>query len=216
MEDILMLGIGGHAHSVVDSIEQNGIYNIIGFLDKEERQGEHFRDYQVIDTDAALGKYYDNGIRNAFITIGYMGKHTIREKLYCQLKEIGYTLPNVIDNSAIIASDVSLEDGVFVGKRAIINANTYIGKMCIINTGAIIEHDCKVEAFSHISVGSILCGGVHVGREAFVGANAVVIQGKSVDDQCIVGAGEIVVKSINDKCTVINSNISRVLRGGVN
>lgn len=214
MEDIILLGLGGHAHSVVDSIEKDGIYHIVGFLDIEELQGKRFRDYKVLDTDEALGKYYDNGIRNAFITIGYLGKSDIRNRLYCRLKEIGYILPNVIDNSSIIASDVSLEDGIFVGKRAVINANTYIGKMCIINTGAIIEHDCKVEAFSHISVGSILCGGVHVGRETFVGANAVVIQGKSIDDQCIIGAGETVVKSINDKCTVINNNISRIFKGG--
>ena len=210
MEDILMLGIGGHAHSVVDSIEQNGIYNIIGFLDKEERQGEHFRDYQVIDTDAALGKYDDNGIRNAFITIGYMGKHTIREKLYCQLKEIGYTLPNVIDNSAIIASDVSLEDGVFVGKRAIINANTYIGKMCIINTGAIIEHDCVVEEYSHISVGSVLCGGASIGSQSFIGANATVIQEISVGNHTIIGAGTVVTKNIEDN--IIQYGLNRKIR----
>lgn len=31
MENIILLGLGGHAHSVVDSIEQAGEYNIIGF-----------------------------------------------------------------------------------------------------------------------------------------------------------------------------------------
>lgn len=31
MEDIVLLGIGGHAHSIVDSIEQKKQYNIVGF-----------------------------------------------------------------------------------------------------------------------------------------------------------------------------------------
>lgn len=215
MEDILMLGIGGHAHSVVDSIEQGGKYSIVGFLDKAEKKGERFRDYRVLDTDDALSKYYNSGIRNAFIAVGYMGKNGIRSRLYYQLKRIGYTLPNIIDNSAIIASDLSLEDGIFVGKKAVINANVQIEKMCIINTGAIIEHDCKVGAFSHISVGSILCGNVCVGKETFVGANAVVIQGKSVGDACIIGAGTTVVKNVSACCTVTNNNITNKGGGGI-
>lgn len=46
MEDIILLGAGGHAHSVVESIEQSGKYNIIGFLDTEENHGKHFGRYQ--------------------------------------------------------------------------------------------------------------------------------------------------------------------------
>lgn len=54
MEDIILLGLGGHARSVVDSIEQVGKYNIIGFLDTEEMQGKRFRDYMVLGTDDKL------------------------------------------------------------------------------------------------------------------------------------------------------------------
>ena len=44
MEDILLLGLGGHAHSVVDSIEQDRKYNIVGFLDTEKMQGKRYKD----------------------------------------------------------------------------------------------------------------------------------------------------------------------------
>ena len=47
MEDILLLGLGGHAHSVVDSIEQDRKYNIVGFLDTEKIQGKQYKDYRV-------------------------------------------------------------------------------------------------------------------------------------------------------------------------
>lgn len=54
MENIILLGIGGHAHSVIDSIEQTGKYRIIGFLDREEKQGESYRDYPVLGVDADM------------------------------------------------------------------------------------------------------------------------------------------------------------------
>lgn len=204
MEDIILLGIGGHAHSVVDSIEHTGKYNIIGFLDKEEMQGKRFEDYRVLDTDGALRKYYDKGVRSAFITIGFMGYGDIRNRLYRQLKDIGYIIPNIIDSTAIISKHTKLGDGIFVGKKAVINSNSQIGSMSIINTGAIVEHDCTVGEFSHISVGSVLCGGVSVGTQTLVGANATVIQERRIGSYSIVGAGLTIRRDVEDYNIVYN------------
>lgn len=198
MEDILLLGLGGHAHSVVDSIEQDRKYNIVGFLDTEKMQGKQYKDYRVLDTDDALQKYFDNGIKNAFITIGFMGHGMVRNQLYQRLKDIGYNIPNIIDKTAVISENVEFEDGIFVGKKAVINANVKIGKMCIINTGAIVEHDCKIKSFSHIAVGSVVCGGVLIGEGTLIGANTTVIQQKVIGNKCIIGAGTVVSRDIQD------------------
>ncbi len=198
MEDILLLGLGGHAHSVVDSIEQDRKYNIVGFLDTEKMQGKQYKDYRVLDTDDALQKYFDSGIKNAFITIGFMGHGMVRNQLYQRLKDIGYNIPNIIDKTAVISENVEFEDGIFVGKKAVINANVKIGKMCIINTGAIVEHDCKIKSFSHIAVGSVVCGGVLIGEGTLIGANTTVIQQKVIGNKCIIGAGTVVSRDIQD------------------
>ena len=119
-------------------------------------------------------------------------------ELYYQLKEIGYQLPNIVDNSAIVSNSAKLDEGIFVGKKAVINANVHIKKMCIINTGAIIEHDCVIEEYSHISVGSVLCGSVSIGKQSFIGANATIIQEISVGNHVIIGAGTVVSKNVKD------------------
>lgn len=198
MEDIILLGAGGHAHSVVDSIEQTGKYNIIGFLDTEEMQGKKFRDYCVLDSDDALQKYFDKGINNAFVTIGFMGHGNVRNHLYRQLKDIGYTVPNIIDDTAVVSKKAKLEDGIFVGKKAVINANAQIGRMCIINTGVIVEHGCRIGEFSHIAVGGVVCGEVIVGVQTLIGANATVIQERKIGNCCIIGAGTIISKDVQN------------------
>ena len=214
MEDIILLGLGGHAHSVVDSMEHAGKYNIIGFLDTEEMQGKCFRDYRVLDTDDALQNYFDKGIRNAFVTIGFMGHGEIRNRLYRQLKDIGYRIPNIIDNTAAVSQNAVLADGIFIGKKAVINANARIGEMCVINTGAIVEHDCMVGGFSHIAVGSILCGGVSVGEQTLIGANATVIQERKIGRKCIIGSGTIVRKDVEDYHMVRGYGMAKVRGGG--
>ena len=214
MEDIVLLGLGGHAHSVVDSIEQIGKYNIIGFLDTEEMQGKQYKDYRILDTDDALQKYYNSGISNAFVTIGFMGHGKVRNRLYQKLKNIGYTIPNIIDKTAVISQNAELEDGIFVGKNAVINANAKIGKMCIINTCAIVEHDCTIGAFSHIAVGSVMCGRVSVGRQTLIGANATVIQEKVIGNYCIIGAGTTIKKDIGDHSMITNYQKPQNAGGG--
>lgn len=196
MEKIIILGKGGHAKSVVDAIEREGKYQIAGYIVNDEKIEQKGADYPVIGKDEDLEELFASGIHYAVIGIGYLGKGTLRRKLYEKLKEIGYLLPIVCDPSAVLSKNVEIEEGTFIGKGAIVNAGAMVGKMCIINSGAIVEHDCFVGEFSHIAVGTVLCGDVFVGNDTLVGANATVIQGRRIDSGCIIGAGEVVRKNV--------------------
>lgn len=198
MEKILILGTGGHAKSLVDAIEREQKYEIAGYIVNDCNDTEADMLYPILGNDDNLPELFLQGIHNAAIGIGFLGRSNLRSVLYSRLKEIGYNLPVVCDPSAIIASDVPIGEGTFIGKGAILNTASRVGKMCIVNTGAIIEHDCQIDDFSHISVGTVLCGGVSIGTEVFVGANATVIQGRKVANGCIVGAGEVIKKNVTN------------------
>lgn len=203
MEKIVIIGNGGHAKSIMDSIENLGVYEIVGFIATKDEQQFEYRGYRIIGTDDDLELLYKSGIHKAFVGIGYMGKGNVREKIYDRLKKIGYTLPAIIDPSAIIASDAQIGEGTYIGKRAVVNSAAKVGKMAIINTGAIVEHDCIVGDFAHVAVNVTLCGGVFIGRSCFIGANAVVIQNIVVEDNSLIGAGAVVVNDIEDNCVAV-------------
>lgn len=188
MEEIVIVGFGGHAKSVADSIERTGKYKIVGYTDVVEREVK----YRYLGQDDIYPELYSKGIRNVAMGLGYMGKGQLREKLYYRLKEIGFFFPPIIDSSAIISTSTQVKEGAFIGKGVIINAEAIIGKMSIINSGAVVEHESYVGEFAHVAVGAVLCGNVIVKRAAFVGANATVIQGKKVDEREIVPAGMVV------------------------
>lgn len=212
MEQILILGSGGHAASLADIIERENAYKIAGYIVNGQNCSNSIN-YPVIGTDNDLVNLYQGGIRHAAIGIGYLGRSDLRERLYQRLKNIGFHMPVICDPSAIVSKHVKIEEGTTVGKGAVINAGALIGKMCIVNTGAIIEHDCRISDFSHISVGSILCGDVIVKKAAFIGANATVIQGKVLGSNCIVGAGTIVRKNVEDNNMICDRYV-KSLRGG--
>ncbi|MDD3137788.1 MAG: acetyltransferase [Lachnospiraceae bacterium] len=205
MEKIILLGSGGHAKSVVDVIERAGKYEIAGFLEVPEKQSFSYKKYKVIGVDEDLEMLYRSGIKYAFITMGYIGKSTPRQKLYEKLKKTGYQIPVIIDPSAIIAKDAEISEGTFVGKYSIINSDSKVGKMCIINSGAIVEHECIIEEYTHIAVGTVLSGNVKVGKYTFVGANATIIQGILVGDNVVIGAGSVVLNQLEDGVTAVGT-----------
>ena len=209
MEDSIVLGFGGHAKSVIDCLERQGKYRIAGFLDKEERGNICYRGYEVIGGDDDLEGFCRQGITNAFVTVGFLGGSKVRNRLYARLKEAGFTLPNIIDPSAVVADDAALGEGNFVGKLAMLNSDVQIGNMCIINSGAMIEHECRVGDFSHISVGTVLCGGVTVGSETFVGAGSTLIQGITVGDGCVIAAGTTLRKAVRNHEMAYEMNTRR-------
>lgn len=196
MEKIVLIGCGGHAKSVVDSIEAQGKYEIIGFIAEKIDNDFEYRSYRIIGTDADLVALYDRGIKNAAVCIGYMGKGNVRKKLYDTLKRIGYTLPVIIDPTSTLAKDVLIEEGTFIGKNSIINSNVNVGKMVIVNTGAIIEHDCIIDDYTHIAVNAAICGCSQIGQSCLIGAGATVIQEVKIGDNTMLGAGSVATGDI--------------------
>lgn len=190
MEDIVLVGFGGHAKSVADCLIRQNKYNIIGYTDTKEKHSK----YKYLGNDAILSDLYSSGVKNAVICVGFLGKGDVRERLYTELKKIGFELPLIIDPSAIISTDAVIGEGTFVGKNAVINAEAQVGCCCIINTAAIIEHECKVSDFTHVAVNSVLCGQVEVGMSCLIGANSTIIQCVTIPNNTIIPAGDVVRK----------------------
>ncbi len=169
---ILLIGGGGHCHSVIDVIEQEDKFEIAGIIDKKELAGKKVLNYKIIGCDDDLKELYKT-YKYAIITVGQIKSNTIRVKLFNLLKNIGYKLPTIISPFAYVSRYATIDEGTVIMHQALVNANANIGKNCIINTKALIEHDVKVEDNCHISTASVINGGVVVKENTFFGSNSV-------------------------------------------
>ncbi len=193
---LLLIGGGGHCRSVLDCVLSTNSYKQIGIIDND--QNASALEIPVIGTDDDLPRLMNDGWTDAFISVGSIGSTALRLKLYRMIKNIGFSVPDIIDPSSVIAREVKIEEGVFIGKNAVVNAGSIVKSCAIINTGAIIEHDCQIGAFSHISPGALLCGQVTVGDDSHIGAGSIARQGIIIGSGCLIGAGSVIVKDIPD------------------
>ena len=200
---ILLIGGGGHCHSVFDSLCSCEIYDRIGVVAKNkanyrELKGDSIISRYLVGIDEDLPVLFSDNWTDAFITLGSIGSSTGRKKIYNLLKQIGFTIPVIIDPSAVISVKAKIGAGTYIGKKAVVNSGSVIGECAIINTGAIVEHDCYIGNFVHISSGSVLCGQVTVGDDSHIGAGSVVRQSITIGTKVLIGVGSTVVKNFSD------------------
>lgn len=210
MNEILLLGGGGHCLSVIDSIEQDNKYKIVGIIDIKEKVGQNVGGYEIIGTDNDLRKFYLSGVKQAIISLGSIGKSFHRERLYEICKANGFILPIIKDPSAIITPRVDIGEGTYIAKGVMINREVTIGKNSILNTGCIIEHNCYVGDFAHIAPGVKLGGYVIIGNSTHIGIGTTIIQGISVGNNAFLGSASNVindvphnVKAFGNPCRVV-------------
>lgn len=202
----MLIGGGGHCHSVLDSLCAGGAYDRIGVVAKDEENHRELLDDAItapflVGVDADLPALFSAGWHEAFVTLGSVGNPVGRHRIYDGLKTAGFRMATIVDPTAVVSARATLGEGVFVGRRAVINAGCAVGCCAILNTGCIVEHDCRVGDFVHVSPGAILCGNVAVGQDAHIGAGAVLRQGVAVGARALVGAGSVVVRDVPDRVT---------------
>ena len=195
MRRLLLIGGGGHCHSVIDSVFSMNVYDEIGIIDDVYSS---FQGVNVIGRDRDLPRLFQEGWSDAFISVGSIETTVTRRRLYETVKEIGFTVPSLIDASAVVAKGCIINEGTYIAKSTVVNAGVYLGICSIINTGVIVEHDCLVGDFSHISPGAILCGQVKVGSDTHVGAGSVVRQQIVIGNHTLTGIGSVIVKDLPD------------------
>jgi len=195
MQNLILIGGGGHCKSCIDVIEQEGRFQIAGIVDLPEKLHQKILGYEIIATDDDLPRLVKE-YENFLITLGQIKSPGKRIRIFQTLKESGAKLPVIISPLAYVSKHAEIEDGTIIMHHVLINAGAKIGSNCIINTKALIEHDAAIGDHCHIATSAVINGGVKVGSGTFFGSNAVCKEYIEIGENALIGCGAIIVKNI--------------------
>jgi len=191
MNDIILIGGGGHCKAAIDVIEQEGLFHIIGIIDKPEMLGKSVLNYKIIGDDSEL-VHLSKSCKNALISVGQIKTPCSRIKLFNMLLKIGFELPTIVSPRAYISKYSSVGIGSIIMHDVIINAGAKIGDNCIINTKSLIEHGSDIRDHCHIATNVIINGEVVVGEGSFIGSGVVTREGIKINNNSFAKAGTVV------------------------
>lgn len=194
MEDVIIIGAGGHARVVADIVLCRGD-RVLGFLDDSPNAAGA---YGI----PVLGKVADYPLwPNARFLIG-IGSAAARQKIAGRLEGVQWY--TAIHPTAVVSRlGVSIGEGTVVMANAVIDPGARIGAHSIINSSAVVEHDDDISNYVHVSVGAKIAGTVSIGERTWVGIGAVISNGIRVCGDCMIGAGAVVVKNIEEPGTYV-------------
>ena len=188
MNRLVIIGAGGHGKAVADNALKNG-YTAINFVD-DAVTGDCVG-FPILGEFSEIERLNDG---NTDFIIG-IGDNATR-KMIAETFDVNWV--TLVHPSAQIAVNVTIGKGTVVMAGAVVNACASIGKHCIVNTGSVVEHDNVIEDFVHISPKVALGGTVSVGKSTHIGIGATVSNNVNICGDCIVGAGAVVIKEIDD------------------
>lgn len=197
MKKIVIWGASGHALIVEEILLECGGFEVAGFLDDKspERCGEEFGTARILGGEEALDGLLAEGV-HCLVFAFHNGPAKL--KLAAAAKHRGFELITAVHPSASVSRSAVIGEGSVIRAQAAIGPGTVIGKHCLVGYGATISHDCQVGDGVHISSGGNVAGGVAIGRNTWVAVGASIIDGKTIGENSILGAGAVAVKDIPD------------------
>lgn len=197
-KNIIIFGASGHSKVIVDILEKENIWNIMGFIDSFKREKEFFG-YPILGTEKDILKIVDDF--NIFGGIVAIGDNFIRFTVVEKIKNIliDFKFISTIHPSAILGKFVKVGDGTTIMAGTIINADTEIGEHSIINSASVIEHDSKVGDFSTIAPNVSMGGGVRVGNFSTISIGATIKHSIKIGNDIVIGANSLLLKDIFNK-----------------
>lgn len=206
MKDLIIIGASGFGREVAWLVERinkaTPTWNLLGFIDDNpDIQGS------VINGYAVLGTCNNVVIFPEAYYVCAVGSSRIRKNIIEKVVNLNPTIKfaTLIDPSVEMSSLVKIGKGTIICAHTIITVNIEIGSHVIINLDCTIGHDALLEDFVTLYPSVNVSGITHIGYCTELGTGMQIIQGKTIGNYSIVGAGAVVVKDLPDKCTAVGS-----------
>lgn len=148
-----------------------------------------------------------DGPRHVVIAIA---NGAVRERLARRCADDGVVPWTVVAANVVRMDDVTLGEGAALSPFVTLTSNIRIGRHFHANLYSYVEHDCVIGDFVTFAPGAKCNGNVVIEDHAYIGAGAVIKQGRpgqplTIGRGAIVGMGAVVTRDVAAGATVMGN-----------
>ena len=134
-----------------------------------------------------------------FIALAYSDMNKKRAKFFDEAKSKGYELYSYVHPSTKIWDEFEMGENCFILAENIIQPFVKIKDNVLIGSNNLISHNTVIEKNCFLTSNITLGGHITIGANSFVGLSATINQRVKIGKECIIGAGTLITKDVNDK-----------------
>ena len=209
--ELLIVGAGGYgsvAASVADDInalayehDHEPPWDVIGYADSNVRKiGKCHAGRAVLGTVEEIGRDFHGRDLWFFCAIG---ENDVRARIVRIAQEFGWKPATLVHPTAVLASNVEIGAGSYIGPVSVISVNTKIGAFVVVDMHVSIGHDAVLNDFCAVFPGARISGCCCLGEYALVGSNATLLPGTRLGERAVVGASSLAHGLVEPDTTIL-------------
>jgi sugar O-acyltransferase (sialic acid O-acetyltransferase NeuD family) len=177
-KEIYIVGNTNAAQILFGFLKDDSRYHVIGFAVHQEfiHSAELFN-LPVVNFESLID-YKKSKDFELIMGIGYSSLNSIRENIFFELLNLGFSIETYIHPTAFVSSQAS------------------IGKGCVILPNAVIEPFSEVDDNTYICSNSTIAHHSRLGRHVWVASNSVISGEAIIEDNTFIGVGTTVVNKV--------------------
>lgn len=186
-----------------------GLYTEIAhqyFNDDSEYEVVCFtKDDDYITSDTYLGlpmvpfsriaELYPPNDHDMHIAISYTNLNHLRERVFYEAKEKGYTLPSYISSKSSIMTKYPIGENCFIFEDNTVQPFVKIEDNVILWSGNHIGHHSTIKSHNFIASHVVVSGQCTVESHCFIGVNSTIGHMVTIAEETLVGAGASITKN---------------------
>lgn len=174
-------------------------YEVIGFAcHQQHKQGDTIYGLPLYAIEDLKDTYPPEQV-TLFVGIGYKQMNKIRQRVYEELKSIGYGFATFVYPGVKIWCSTTLGENVFIFEDNTIQPFTTIGNNTILWSGNHFGHHGNIGSHCFITSHVVISGYCNIKDNVFIGVNATLRDGLTISSETLIGAGAIIMKSSKPK-----------------
>jgi len=209
MRDLVIIGAGSYAELAHFYFEDSGQYRVSAFSVTE--------DYLVSDTFKgrplvnfkSISDLYPPSRCEAFVAIGYKHLNRERERLFNEVKSMGYICPTYISPRATVLECERIGENCLILEGNTIQPFSAIGDNVVMWSGNHIGHHSIVESSVFISSHVVVSGHCRIQERCFLGVNSTIRDGLDIGHDSVIGAGSLILKDVEAYGVYVGSEAIR-------
>ena len=209
MKKLCVIGTGSQARYIIENLNYNKEYNIVGLVDieKKENVGKKRNNIEIKCILKDINKNFDN--KKYEVIVAY-GNNVKKKEIVEFLILNNYKFATIINPNSYISSYVEIGYGSIINQNVTIMPNTKIGNHVIIHSGSVIGHDNIIEDFINIGPGVNTSGYVKIEEGSYIYTGATIIPKIKIGKWSIVGAGSVVIRDVKENEVVAGNPARRI------
>lgn len=209
MKNLLIIGARGWGREVFcmlpNCLGYETEFHVKGFLDDKADALDKYPGYPPIIDSV---EHYQPQPDDVFICA--LG-HPKWKRHYAEIMLAkGGEFINIIHKSSYIGQNTVLGKGCIFSRDVSVSCDVKIGDFVTLQRLATIGHDAKIGNYSNLGSFTAVCGFSEIGNDTVVYPGAIIVPHIKVGDNCVVGAGSVVVCKVKDSTKVFGNPAKRI------